>query len=148
MWRSYRAWVGASLFRRFSTSKLARHFKRRTRPAEHSRKPDAGPAKAVIKAAVIVFSLLGTPCLKAQVIDLGAAQDVTILGASTVTNTGATTIIGNLALSPGSSVTGFPPGTVQDGTSTSMTRWLIKPMATPLRPTQSWPARCRRRRTT
>jgi hypothetical protein len=116
MWRSYRAWVGASLFRRFSTSKLARHFKRRTRPAEHSRKPDAGPAKAVIKAAVIVFSLLGTPCLKAQVIDLGAAQDVTILGASTVTNNGATTIIGNLALSPGSSVTGFPPGTVQDGT--------------------------------
>jgi hypothetical protein len=43
---------------------------------------------------------------------LGAASNFVVLAGATVTNTGATMVTGDLGVSPGSTVTGFPPGTV------------------------------------
>jgi Ice-binding-like len=46
---------------------------------------------------------------------LGTAATYAVLAATTVTNTGDSVLTGNLGLSPGTSVTGFPPGTITGG---------------------------------
>ncbi len=64
-------------------------------------------------AAAIVLASLAFPSLShAQAINLGTAANFAVLAGSTVTNTGTTVLQGSLGLSPGSAVTGFPPGMV------------------------------------
>ena len=45
-----------------------------------------------------------------NIVSLAGVSNIAILAGSAITNTGATNITGDLALSPGSSVGGFPPG--------------------------------------
>jgi hypothetical protein len=45
-----------------------------------------------------------------ETISMGASSELAILAGSSITSTGATNITGDIGLSPGSSIGGFPPG--------------------------------------
>ncbi len=47
-----------------------------------------------------------------SLVNLGAADDFAVLGGSTVVSTGPTSVTGNLGVSPGTAIDGFPPGVI------------------------------------
>jgi hypothetical protein len=66
-----------------------------------------------VSAVVFVFSLAGLNAAQAATSPtLGAVGSYSVLGHTTVTNTGATTMPGDLGISIGGAPTGFPPGVV------------------------------------
>jgi hypothetical protein len=66
-------------------------------------------------ALLILFVLIAIPSSAVAQVSLGTAQNFGVLGGSTVTNTGPTVVTGEVGVSPGSAVTGFPPGVVVGG---------------------------------
>ncbi|MGR0160886.1 ice-binding family protein [Paenarthrobacter nitroguajacolicus] len=81
--------------------------------------PGAGRRRTTVSvgAASGVLLLVGaimlqqSPAFAATPVNLGTATSYSVLAATTVTNTGPTTLQGDLGLSPGTAITGFPPGT-------------------------------------
>jgi hypothetical protein len=64
---------------------------------------------------VIFFAASFHPALAQSIPPLGAASSFAVLGGTAITATGPVVISGNVGVSPGSAVTGFPPGVVVNG---------------------------------
>ena len=62
-----------------------------------------------------VLTAASSPVTAQTAPSLGNAQSFAVLGGSTVTNTGTSVITGDVGVSPGSAVVGFPPGVVTSG---------------------------------
>lgn len=67
---------------------------------------------AIIGISVLCVLGLFWYVIAATTVNLGTVDSFVILGGSTITNTGTSVITGDLGLSPGVAVTGFPPGTL------------------------------------
>ncbi|MFB9678882.1 DUF4082 domain-containing protein [Streptosporangium vulgare] len=92
----------------------------RSRPLFRLRRPRPRGAvgrvllKTAMAAVLTMGALIGTPggASAAAPVNIGNAAPFGVLAGAAVTNVNLTTVTGNLGVSPGSTVTGFPPGTV------------------------------------
>lgn len=67
---------------------------------------------AVLAATVFVCAFASSALAAQPPVDLKTAKSFALLAGSEITNTGPSTVNGDLGLSPGTAVSGFPPGTL------------------------------------
>ncbi len=70
------------------------------------------PLVTLLVTLPILVNMGATRARAATAVGLGTADGFAVVGGSTVTNTGSTVLNGDLAVSPGTAITGFPPGAV------------------------------------
>jgi Ice-binding-like/Bacterial Ig domain len=87
-----------------------------TEPVGKRRHPHRRACAAILLAVTLFLAAALASTAQAASVPLGTADSFAVLAGSTVTNTGPSVISGDLGLSPGTAVTGFPPGTVNAGT--------------------------------
>ncbi len=75
-----------------------------------------GAALVATSAALLLVPALAVPAsASTTAVALGNAAPFAVLAGTTVTNTGTSQIAGSVGVSPGSAVTGFPPGLITGG---------------------------------
>lgn len=85
------------------TESASRHTKRH--------KASVSILAAAMGTALLVPALVASAAI-VPTVELGTSANYAVLAGTTVTNTGPSVLAGSVGVSPGSSVTGFPPGLV------------------------------------
>lgn len=73
------------------------------------------PSPGLASGLFLILVALAILSPQASAQTLGSAENFAVLGASTVTNAGASQLSGSVGVSPGTAITGFPPGIITNG---------------------------------
>lgn len=77
----------------------------------------AGLLATLVSATLLIaFGAAGSAAAAGGQVDLGTAGAYSVLGGQTVTNTGPSQLSNDLGVSPGTAITGFPPGNAAGAT--------------------------------